>query len=258
MPHGGTLLLSAAREMVAGDGPEHPESLDPGYYVRLSVRDSGIGMDAATLARASEPFFTTKSSGHGTGLGLAMSKGFAEQSGGAMRIESAPGQGTTVTLWLPETDPQELHAAAFPRELSAIGASRLAEPAQAARVLLVDDQDAVREVLEMSLRDAGYSVLAASNGIEALALLSAGDRADAVVTDLSMPGMDGLALIRAVHAQHPKMPAILLTGYTGEGAALAVGQSVGGPFALLRKPVHGQQLVDCLAALLVGRVATAQ
>ena len=101
MPDGGTLLLAAAPEAVL-DAKAHPAGLAPGGYLRLSVADTGTGMDAATLARASEPFFTTKPHGQGTGLGLAMARGFAHQSGGGFAIESAPGQGTTVTLWFPE------------------------------------------------------------------------------------------------------------------------------------------------------------
>lgn len=102
MPGGGTLSLTAAPETVASvDGARHPPSLKPGRYLRLCVADTGSGMDATTLARAGEPFFTTKPAGKGTGLGLPMAQGFAEQSGGGLRIESAPGQGTTVTLWLP-------------------------------------------------------------------------------------------------------------------------------------------------------------
>ena len=101
MPEGGTLLLAAAPEAVL-DAKAHPAGLAPGGYLRLSVADTGTGMSAATLARASEPFFTTKPHGQGTGLGLAMARGFAHQSGGGFQIESAPGQGTTVTLWFPE------------------------------------------------------------------------------------------------------------------------------------------------------------
>jgi CheY-like chemotaxis protein len=209
-------------------------------------------MDAATLARASEPFFTTKSVGQGTGLGLAMSKGFAEQSGGALRVESAPNKGTIVTIWLPETSPAKVRAAGAPLH----GAGGLAPGQTCAtkpvRVLLVDDQDGVRDVLAMNLEDAGYGVLAAASGAEALALLTAGETINAVVTDLTMPGMDGLALIRAVRDQHPCMPAVLVTGYTGEGVSVAVGESLGGTFALLRKPVQGVQLTDCLSMLLAG------
>ena len=99
MPDGGTLLLSAEAENVA-EGDHHPARLAPGAYVRLSVSDNGMGMDGATLARVSEPFFTTKSMGEGTGLGVAMAKGFAEQLGGGLSITSTPGEGTTVTMWL--------------------------------------------------------------------------------------------------------------------------------------------------------------
>lgn len=102
MPEGGTLLFSAALEAILLDVKAHPAGLRPGGYLRLSVSDTGMGMSAANLVRASEPFFTTKPLGQGTGLGLAMARGFAHQSGGGFMIESMPGQGTTVTLWFPE------------------------------------------------------------------------------------------------------------------------------------------------------------
>jgi signal transduction histidine kinase len=104
MPKGGMLVLSAAAELVS-EVDVHPAGLEPGRYLKLAVKDTGIGMDPATLARVTEPFFTTKPQGQGTGLGLAMARGFAEQSGGALELESEPGRGTTVTLWLPEAEP---------------------------------------------------------------------------------------------------------------------------------------------------------
>ena len=253
MPRGGRLTLSADAETVAEDGPPHPEGLDPGRYVRLKVTDNGSGMDEATLARASEPFFTTKDVGQGTGLGLAMSKGFVEQSGGALRIDSVLGAGTTVTLWLPEIDPSDVRAAA----LSRAGVEGIApapiEPEYRTRVLLVDDHDAVREVLAMSLEEGGYAVLAAANGSEALALLSAGERVDAVVTDLTMPGMDGLALIRAIRTDHPGIPAVVVTGYTEASTVLAAGEPLDGTVTVFRKPVEGAALTECLGTLLAGR-----
>ena len=104
MPDGGRLTLSAAAEMVAEAAAPHPAGLRPGRYVRLSAEDTGTGMDAATLARAAEPFFTTKPEGEGPGLGLAMARVFAEQAGGGFALASVPGRGTTVTLWLPVED----------------------------------------------------------------------------------------------------------------------------------------------------------
>lgn len=256
MPDGGTLTLAAAVEIVDADARNHPIGLDPGPYVRLVIHDTGVGMDAATLARASEPFFTTKKTGAGTGLGLAMAKGFAEQSGGGLRVESTPGRGTTITLWLPETDPAAVQRAAQTNEAAGTSPDGVAIPAARTRVLLVDDEAAVREVLGIYLEDAGFAVLAAASGSEALALLTAGETVDTLITDLSMPGMDGLALIQAVQARYPRMPALLLTGYAGDGAALAVGGAVKGSFTLLRKPVQGEYLIDRLRALLAGQSKT--
>ncbi len=118
MPDGGRLTLSAGVEQVGPDA-SHPASLSPGRYVRLAVRDTGTGMDPATLARVTEPFFTTKPAGKGTGLGLAMARGFAEQSGGALAIDSAPGRGTTVALWLPQAEPEAADPASGPASASA-------------------------------------------------------------------------------------------------------------------------------------------
>ena len=125
--------------------------------------------------------------------------------------------------------------------------------ATAARVLLVDDENVVREVLAEQLEDAGYSVLAAASGTEALALLAAGEAVDALVTDLTMPGMGGLDVIRAAQERHPGLPAVLLTGYAGEGAALAVDGAVSGSFSLLRKPVSGVHSVERIRALMAAR-----
>ena len=222
MPRGGRLALCAAADTVVrrAGGPE------PGRYVRLAVEDTGCGMDPATLARACEPFFTTKSVGAGSGLGLPMAKGFAEQSGGGMCVESAPGRGTTVTLWLPEAPVEAAAAPAAPAEAP----QPAAEP-RCARVLLVDDEDAVREVLTLQLEDFGFAVLPAAGGAEALALLAAEEPVDILVTDLSMPGMDGLAVIRAVQERRRGLPALLLTGYAGDGTALALGGAVSGSSA---------------------------
>ncbi|HET9020153.1 MAG TPA: PAS domain S-box protein, partial [Acetobacteraceae bacterium] len=241
MPAGGTLTLSAARETVA-DG-SHPEGLAAGAYVRIGVSDSGTGMDAATLARVMEPFFTTKPRGQGTGLGLPMARGFAEQSGGALALASAAGRGTTVTLWLPVA-------------ASAVGdggtAARAAPPARAAapRILLVEDDDPVREVLAAHLAGHGYDVAAAPDGAAALALLDSGAAPDLLVSDLAMPGMDGLALIREAQRRRAALPAILLTGYAGDAAPLPAGGADADRVTLLRKPVSGAHLAERVAMLL--------
>ena len=168
MPDGGSLAIQATM-----DGPR----------VRLAVADDGAGMDEATLARASEPFFTTKPQGKGTGLGLAMARGFAEQSGGALAIRSAPGAGTVVELWLP--------VAPTP---AATEPARHAPVAAGHRVALVDDEPHVRATLGEHLQAVGYTVSAFPSAEAALDGLEQGAPLDALVTDLSMPGMDGLSL----------------------------------------------------------------
>ncbi len=236
MAAGGTLTIAAALQPLA-EGDAAPAGLPPGLYIRLAVQDTGAGMDAATLSRAAEPFFSTKEAGRGTGLGLAIARGFAQQSGGGLDIESSPGQGTTVRLWLP---------------VSLRGAAE--EPAQAppesadARVLLVDDDALVRDALAAELRAAGLSVQPAANGTAALAALDSGSRADVLVTDLTLPGMDGVALIAEARRRRPGLPAILLTGFATEAAGLAVG----GRFSLLRKPVTSSELCERIAVVLEG------
>jgi CheY-like chemotaxis protein len=200
-------------------------------------------MDAATLERATEPFFTTKPLGQGTGLGLAMARSFAERSGGRLAIDSAPGRGTEVTLWLPMADragPATIGGARQP-----VAAAR--EPG---RLLVVDDEQPVREVLAAQLRLAGYQVSEAGDGAAAVALLAEGQHIDVIVTDLAMPGMDGISLIRAARQERPGLPAILITGYAGDAALMTIGNSLGGRFALLRKPVSAADLADEVAVLL--------
>ena len=242
MPSGGTLILAAEAEVVSTALP-HPAGLAAGGYVRIVVSDTGTGMDTTVLARVTEPFFTTKEPGKGTGLGLAMAKGFVEQSGGSLSIDSSVGQGTRIMLWLPSVT----EAGGITPEVGTEIRSGLAKPC----VLLVDDDSIVRNVLALSLEDAGYLVLPADSGATALALLaSSGERVDIIVLDLTMPSMDGLTLIREAQARRPGLPAVLLTGYAGDGATLAVGGAISGTFSLLRKPVTGTQLVDRISALL--------
>jgi PAS domain S-box-containing protein len=258
MPDGGELTLSADHETIAAGSAPVPVGLAPGRYIRLTVADAGVGMDAATLARAREPFFTTKQSGAGTGLGLAMAQAFAEQSGGALAIESQPGIGTTVTLWLPEAVPDAASEAVPDTAMAAIArsaagqAAQAREPAAPARILLVDDEAMIREVLGQQLEEAGFEVLSAASGAEALDLAET-THVDAVITDLSMAGVDGLAVIRGLQARSPGLPAVLLTGYAGDETALALSGALSGTFSLLRKPVTEVQLLDRVRALLAAR-----
>jgi PAS domain S-box-containing protein len=249
MPSGGTLTLAAQAEMVS-TGLPHPAGLVPGGYVRIVVSDTGNGMDHSVLARVTEPFFTTKEPGKGTGLGLAMAKGFVEQSGGSLEIHSVVGQGTRISLWLPRA----AGSVRLSPESAVVADNATGKPC----VLLVDDDAIVREVLSLSLEDSGYTVLPADSGATALARLAAGERVDILVSDLTMPTMDGLTLIRAAQEWQPGLPAVLLTGYAGDGATLAVGGAISGTFSLLRKPVTGVQLADRINALLASRKQTSR
>jgi signal transduction histidine kinase/CheY-like chemotaxis protein len=243
----GTIQLTAALDVVTPDnGSASPAKLAPGAYVRLAVTDNGSGMAPEVLARATEPFFTTKAEGLGTGLGLAMAQGFAEQSAGGLHIESQPGAGTTVTLWLP------VAAAPCTAEPVPDAASGPAVKPADARLMMVDDNLIVLETLAQQLEAKGYAVLRAASGAEALSHLRAGETVDLVITDLSMPGMDGLALVQEVRQLLPEMPAIIVTGFATSATEEAASRQIGGRFMLLRKPVLGQVLAGRVADLLAG------
>lgn len=241
----GTITLAAGVEVLGhGDGAGYPGNLKAGSYIRLSVTDTGMGMTPDVLARATEPFFTTKEQGKGTGLGLAMARGFAEQSGGGLHIDSAPGRGTTVRLWfrlaegVPIPAPVPVEAAALAAEL------------RRARLLVVDDDPIVREITAEGLESEGYAVLSAADGPAALAMLDAAEVVDVIICDLSMPGMDGLAVIRKAQRRQQGLPAVLLTGFITNAAEIAVSGALSGSFSLLRKPATVSQLAERVAMLL--------
>jgi PAS domain S-box-containing protein len=237
MQGAGTLAISATRQTVADAAPPIDGiHLAPGAYVRFAVRDTGTGMDAATLARAAEPFFTTKPVGAGTGLGLSMARGFAVQSGGALQIDSAAGQGTTVALWLPATGP----VPAAPQQGTTARQSLLG-----VRVLLTDDDPLVCEMLADELEAAGLAVLRAGEPATALALLDAGIIIDVLVSDVSTARPDALNLIEAARRRQPGLPAILLTG-----AAVEQPFPEMEALAVLRKPMSGAELAQRIEALL--------
>jgi CheY-like chemotaxis protein len=186
-------------------------SLAPGRYVCLSVADTGAGMDERTLARAVEPFFSTKGVGKGTGLGLSMVHGLASQLGGALTIQSRLGLGTNIELWLPQSEAAPEAAERTTHES--------AGPAAHGRVLLVDDEEIVRISTADMLSDLGYAVVEAASAEEALELYERGERFDIVVTDHLMPGMNGTQLADALSATQPHLRVLLVSGYA-EGAGL--------------------------------------
>jgi signal transduction histidine kinase/CheY-like chemotaxis protein len=205
MPEGGPLTIVADEVAV---GPGSPLRLSPGLYVHLSVIDAGCGMDPETLARAVEPFYSTKETGRGTGLGLSMVHGLAAQLGGGFLLSSAPGQGTRADLYLPV-------AGAQAQPLDARASPGVAASGRPLTILLVDDEDIVRIGTAEMIRDLGHQVIEASSGAEALDLLAGGLAPDVVVTDYKMPRMDGAELSRRLEAEHPALPVLIITGYTG-------------------------------------------
>jgi signal transduction histidine kinase/CheY-like chemotaxis protein len=203
MPAGGTITISGR---VAEPEPE--AFLPPGAYAVLAVGDTGEGMDEATLARATEPFFTTKPAGKGTGLGLPMVQGLALGSGGHFLLRSVPGIGTEAELWLPQA-PAEA-AAEAPADQGPAAPQR---PALRRQVLLVDDDPLVLASTRAMLEDLGHAVLEASSGPQALEMLRAGCAADLVITDYAMPGMTGVQLATAIRQHWPGLAVLLATGY---------------------------------------------
>jgi CheY-like chemotaxis protein len=191
-------------------------------------------MDEDTLKRAAEPFFTTKGAGKGTGLGLSMVHGLAAQSGGAMRMMSQPGEGTTVELWLPVS--REMVAV----ESAALGGT-LGGAARPCRVLVVDDDPLVTESTAAMLEDLGHTVIEAMSGPRALEILRLGTKVDVVVTDHAMPDMTGTELARQIRQVWPNVPIILATGY----AELPNGEDPGLP--RLSKPYVQEELAAQVA-----------
>ena len=228
MPEGGTLTIACHNEE---NGKRIGLPRDP--FVCVSVTDTGEGMSEATLARAQEPFFTTKGIGKGTGLGLSMVQGFTAQSGGALRIRSQPGEGTTVTIWLPR-------AKGSAQTLDAETPMAHWKEARSLRVLLVDDDILVSMGAADMLLDLGHSVTEARSGLQALKLLESDSLFDVVVTDYAMPGMNGFELAHRIKERNPKLPIVLATGY----AELPADRSI--EFGHLSKPYTSLDLASAL------------
>ncbi|HZH51540.1 MAG TPA: response regulator [Microvirga sp.] len=232
MPISGTITISAASREIA-DGNEL--GLEPGSYVCISVSDTGMGMDPATLARAVEPFFTTKGIGKGTGLGLSMIHGLAVQSGGTLRLRSRVGVGTTAEVWLPQGEPL--------RNASTL--NEQARPAhRACKVLLVEDDPLVMTGTAAMLEDLGHTVIEAPSGEAALGILGADASIDLVVTDHAMPGMTGLELAERIRSTWPAMPILLASGHAElpDRTGLAIPR--------LTKPFRRDELENAIASVV--------
>lgn len=240
MPGGGAVTVGTA---VLGEERRRVLGLAPGDYVCICVNDEGQGMTPEVRRRATEPFFTTK--GPGTGLGLAMVHGFVQQSHGKLVIESAPGEGTQVRMVFRVAE----QAASDDATLAERRGGTPGEPQQRrCRILVVEDNDDVRELAESMLEMAGYEVLSAPSGERALGLLENGEPADLLFTDVIMPGgMNGLELIERVHAKRPGLPVLVTTGYMDE---LPGGGKPSGTLDVLSKPYQHQDLLDRVGAAL--------
>ncbi|MET4518216.1 PAS domain S-box protein [Bradyrhizobium sp. I1.7.5] len=231
MPKGGTIVISA-RERTVHDEP----GLKPGRYVCLAVKDTGTGMDEETVRRATEPFYTTKGVGKGTGLGLPMVLGMTEQSGGKLYLKSKPGEGTTVELCLPV-------AASETDEKQECSSPTAAPVTRTLRIVSVDDDPLVAFNTLAMLEELGHTVFAATSGAEALGLIHEKGDIDLLITDQAMPGMTGSELAEAVRSDWPDLPIIIATGYAElpEGPAQALPR--------LAKPFFEQDLAQAIASV---------
>ncbi|MBP1475194.1 PAS domain-containing protein [Frateuria sp. MAH-13] len=241
MPVGGSLTIETANATLAGE-PRQPGEPAAGDYVAISVTDTGTGMSEEVRARAFEPFFTTKSVGKGSGLGLAQVLGFAEQSGGGVRIESRPCAGTTVRVYLPRAQ-----AGAAITELASDHHTPAEPLAQRRVALLVDDDCAVRDVTAARLRQLGFDVLEAGSGGAALDLLDRSPQVDLLVADFAMPGMNGVEVAQQARARRPDLPVLFVTGYADQTALAGVGEE-----RVVQKPFRNDELERKVRAVLGG------
>ena len=242
MPNGGRLIVEADSVALSQDDATRHSALEPGTYVRLRVTDNGSGMSAETLDHAFEPFYTTKPSGQGTGLGLAMIHGAVQQNHGHVDLTSTVGEGTTCTIWFP---------CATTGAVAALSESNHALPRGAERLLLVEDDSTVRQLLVRLLEQLGYSVRAFGAGDEALAWLdSANEPIDLLMTDVIMPGMNGKVLSEHVLLRRPGTRVIFASGYTAD---VIVQQGVvDAGLYFLSKPFSTAELAHSIRQVLDG------
>jgi signal transduction histidine kinase len=234
MPGGGRLRMELNNVQATG-----AEGVAPGPYVRIRLADDGVGMDHEVAERAFEPFFTTKEIGRGSGLGLSQVYGFVSQSGGDVKIVSAPGEGTTVSLYLPRTD--------NPADDQDPGSVNGAQPVGVETILIVEDDEQVRDVAIAMIEDLGYKVLVARDGVEALRLLQCGKPIDLLFSDILMPnGINGFALATQARAIRAGLKILLTSGYPARGDA-----EVRRPdFPIIEKPYRRDKLALMLRTAL--------
>jgi len=248
MPAGGKLVVSTANLSLESPFVERELTIPPGRYATLRVSDNGIGMNEEVLSRIFEPFFTTKKQGKGTGLGLATVYGIVKQSGGYIRVASAPGKGTTFVIYLPAAERTDQESAEEAREKTFEGTGG------GETVLLVEDEDMVRELAAEIFRGNGYTVLDAPNGASALEISGRHEGTiDLLVTDLVMPGMNGIELAERVAAERPGIAILYMSGYA-EDARKHLGR-MGKGRTFLQKPITPTTLSRKARELLAERAA---
>jgi CheY-like chemotaxis protein len=229
MPDGGTLTIGVRDVHLDETDIVGLDDAKPGDYVMITVADTGTGMDEVIQRRVFEPFFTTKPLGQGTGLGLSQLYGFVRQSDGIVRLASAPGQGTIVSLYLPRNESAGAMEAPV-RHVAPTGTGGTET------VLLVEDESGVRATTAQWLRELGYSVVEAGDGPEALRLLRSTSRVDVLVTDVGLPnGLNGRQIAEFAREHRPGLPVLFITGYAGaalEGQLASGMQLIGKPFEL--------------------------
>jgi signal transduction histidine kinase/CheY-like chemotaxis protein len=239
MPSGGKFSIKTRKPAQAHHGNERE-------FVEIAVSDTGVGMSEEVRARALEPFFTTKPTGQGTGLGLSQVFAFARASGGNVLIDSKVGAGSTIRVLLPAA------SEAYPRTLPGGKAAPPTIPMSGGesqvRILVVDDDDQVRRYVTASLRDLRYDIIDAANGAAALDVLRA-ERIDLLVVDFAMPGMNGAEVARAARELRPNLPILMISGYADTAAV----ESALGPGRLLRKPFNVSELSAAVVNVLQSR-----
>lgn len=246
MPDGGQLTIDIGNTTLTRTAIAEQVDAVPGDYVCICIRDTGFGMPPQVLAHAFEPFFTTKPQGQGTGLGLSMVYGFVRQSGGYVRIDSTQGQGAEVRLYLPRSDPAESLQPVLMLDDSPATASGFT-------VLVVEDEQTVRELVIEVLQDFACVTLQAADGVSGLAILESEQTVDLLISDIGLPGLNGRQLADAARVKRPGLPILLMTGYA-ENASLANGFLEQG-MQMLTKPFTLAELTGTIRAMLGNRQA---
>jgi len=252
MPDGGVVTVSTSRRTVSAEAAAAHEPMVPGRHGCISVRDTGVGMDAETLARAFEPFFTTKAAREGNGLGLSTVYGIVRGHGGGIVVESAPGKGSTFDVLLPEVEAPVAAAPAHPETLGALPARVAPGTGDRRRVLLVEDEAAVRSLVRDVLVAHGYEVTDLGDPRDALVLAGdPGRRVDLLLSDVILPQMRGPELAAALRASRPGLRVLYMTGHTD--AVLAQAGLVNDQGLVLRKPFHAASLLAAVERALASR-----